>query len=103
MLCPVRSRTFVFVAELWEHEGAGAWHFVSLPETDADAIDAAAGPTAPGFGSVPVSVRIGQTRWQTSIFPDRKRATYVLPVKKAVRAAEGLEAGAAVEVELTVR
>jgi hypothetical protein len=103
MLRTVRSRTFTFVADLWEHDGAGAWHFVSLPEADADAIDAEVDPKAPGFGSVPVSVRIGDTRWETSIFPDRKRATYVLPVKKAVRAAEGLQAGATVEVELTVR
>ena len=103
MLWTVQSRAFAFVAELWEHDGPGAWHFISLPEAEADAIDAESGPQKVGFGSVPVLVRIGTTEWETSIFPDRKRATYVLPVKKAVRTAEGLLAGTSVEVELTVR
>jgi Domain of unknown function (DUF1905) len=40
--------------------------------------------------------------WRTSIFPDSARKAYVLPVKRAVRTAEGLAAGdtAAVTVEL---
>jgi hypothetical protein len=46
--------------------------------------------------------RIGATTWRTSIFADTKRATYVLPVTKLVRAAEGLADGEACSVELTV-
>lgn len=92
----------VFVAELWEHDGPAAWFFISLPEDEADDIEERFGHRAAGFGSVRVEVSIGASRWQTSIFPDSKRATYVLPVKKAVRRAEGLAAGDAVSVELTV-
>jgi hypothetical protein len=49
-----------------------------------------------------VEVTIGETRWSTSIFPDRKRGTYVLPVKKSVRIAEQLVAGAPAAVSLVV-
>ncbi len=52
--------------------------------------------------AVRVHVVVGNSRWSTSLFPDKSRATYVLPVKKAVRVAEGLEAGSAARVELTV-
>jgi hypothetical protein len=90
-----------FTAEVWEHDGAGAWHFVSLPEALADEIDELHGHRAGGFGSLRVEVTIGSTRWQTSIFPDRKRGTYVLPVKKAVRVAEGLAAGSTARVGVT--
>ena len=38
----------------------------------------------------------------TSIFPDSKQGSYVLPVKKAVRTAEGIEDGDDVEVALDV-
>lgn len=93
---------FTFTAELWEHDGPGGWHFVSVPEADADEIDEAFGHVAKGFGSQKVDVTIGRTRWSTSIFPDRKRGTYVLPVKKAVRAAEQLAAGSQVWVEIVV-
>ncbi len=96
-----RSR-FSFTADVWEHEGPAAWHFVSLPEGVADEIEATYGHLARGFGSLRVEVTVGKSRWSTSIFPDRKRGTYVLPVKKAVRVAEQLLAGAPAKVSLVV-
>jgi Domain of unknown function (DUF1905) len=93
---------FAFDAEIWVAPGAGAWHFVSLPPDAADQIEAQAPSAATGFGSVRVTAEIGSTSWQTSIFPDSKRATYVLPVKKAVRSAQGLTDGDTVRVTLTL-
>lgn len=92
---------FEFDAELWLADG-GVWHFVSLPDDVADDIEARFGHRSAGFGSLRVDVTVGATRWQTSVFPDTKRATYILPVKKAVRAAEGLDAGAIARVSLAV-
>jgi hypothetical protein len=96
-----RSR-FSFTADVWEHEGPATWHFVSLPEAVADEIEATYGHLARGFGSLRVEVTIGKTRWSTSIFPDRKRGTYVLPMKKQVRAAERLVAGAPATLSVVV-
>lgn len=93
---------YQFDAEVWEHDGPAAWHFVSLPEDLADEIDEVHGHRAAGFGSLRVDVAIGSTRWSTSIFPDTKRGTYLLPVKAAVRRAEGLAAGSAARVELVI-
>jgi hypothetical protein len=45
-------------------------------------------------------VRIGGSEWTTSVFPDSKMGVYLLPVKKAVRQAEGLIAGSTVRVHL---
>jgi hypothetical protein len=47
---------------------------------------------------VRVAARIGGTSWRTSVFPDTKRGTYVLPVKQPVRRAEGVSAGDVVTV-----
>jgi len=91
---------YSFTATLWEHEGAGAWHFVSLPNDVADRIAEASEGRTGGFGSVRVEVTIGGSRWQTSLFPDDRRATYVLPVKKVVRTAEGLADGSDATVHL---
>ena len=93
---------YEFDGEVWEHDGAAAWHFLSLPEDLADEIDEVHGHLAAGFGSLRVDVAIGSTRWSTSIFPDTKRGTYVLPVKAAVRKAEGLTAGTTATVELVI-
>ncbi|HET9516640.1 MAG TPA: DUF1905 domain-containing protein [Actinoplanes sp.] len=84
-----------FDAELWVWDArrGDSWTFVSLPvEASAD-IRELAGGRRRGFGSVRVRVTIGATSWQTSIFPDSARDTFVLPVKAAVRKAERLQAG----------
>ena len=52
-----------------------------------------------GFGSVKVTVTLGESRWQTSLFPN-KDGSWFLPIKKPVRVAEGLLEGEEVEVEL---
>ena len=89
---------FRFEAPLWMHTGESAWHFVTLPPAVADEIEDVTAGTRHGFGSVPVLVTIGGTTWATSIFPDGKARSYVLPVKKAVRRAEGIADGDLVTV-----
>jgi Domain of unknown function (DUF1905) len=93
-----------FEAELWVWEARSAerWTFVSLPAEASDEINDVAGSSSRGFGSVRVRVTLGGSTWTTSVFPDGKRGCYVLPVKRSVRKAEGVEAGdvAALSVEL---
>lgn len=96
-----------FDAELWiwDARRADTWTFVSLPVDVSDEIAALTDGSAHGFGSVPVRVTIGNSTWTTSVFPDRSRGCYVLPVKKAVRKAEDIDIGdaATVKVELLDR
>ncbi|MBM7518402.1 DUF1905 domain-containing protein [Nocardioides nitrophenolicus] len=92
-----------FTAELWrwrarDEQSGGAWFFVSLPFDVTDQIDEA-GPRR-GFGSVRVEVTVGASTWRTSVFPSVEERTLVLPVKKAVRAAEGLVEGGRCTVRL---
>jgi hypothetical protein len=93
----------VFDAELWEHSPGdpGSWHFVTLPVELAEEIRLEAGPPG-GFGSVRVEARTGGSTWRTSLFPEAATGTFVLPVKRSVRDAEGLYAGATCEVTVTV-
>jgi hypothetical protein len=88
-----------FEAELWEHEGQGAWCFVTVPEEQSEDIRLS-GAMPAGFGSYKVEATVGRTVWQTSVFPASE--CFVLPVKKAVRKAEGIEVGDLVAVTLDV-
>ncbi|MGY1722992.1 DUF1905 domain-containing protein [Blastococcus sp. SYSU DS0533] len=92
--------TETFTAVLWVHDGPAGWHFLTLPPEVADDVREA-GARA-GFGSVRVTATVGGTSWQTSVFPDARSGSYLLPVKKPVRAAEGLRAGDRVRVGLAV-
>jgi hypothetical protein len=92
--------TYRFRAELWVYPGQNPWYFVTLPFDQADEIDeiTSATSTQRGFGSVRVRVTVGATTWNTSVFPDTRSKSYVLPVKKQVRTAEGLVEGGFVDV-----
>ncbi len=92
-----------FAAELWLWDArlSDSWTFVSVPVEDSAVIREVMMPQAKrGFGSVRVHVTIGRTTWSTSIFPDARSGTYALPIKKAVRVAEGVEPGHTAHVRL---
>lgn len=89
---------------LWDARRADTWTFVTLPPDTSAAIEDEAlsrGPRA-GFGSVRVQVRLGGSTWKTSVFPDTASQCFVLPIKKAVRRAEGIDVGDEVTVEVQV-
>lgn len=95
----VEGLTFDFDATVWEWTGKGAWSFVTLPVTAAEDIRYFTGPRR-GFGSVRVEVTLGKSRWKTSIFPDKKRNSFLLPLKAAIRKMERIRTGDAVRVNL---
>ncbi|WP_261165316.1 DUF1905 domain-containing protein [Microbacterium sp. Marseille-Q6965] len=96
--------THTFTAPLWKWSArteASGWWFVSLPFEVSDVVEGHVIPGA-GFGSVPVEVTVGATTWRTSVFPSNEQKTYVLPIKKSVRTAEGIADGDDVTVRLRV-
>ena len=87
---------------LWDARQTDSWTFVSLPADVADEVLEVGEPVARGFGSLRVDVSVGRTAWRTSVFPSKGLGTYVLPIKRAVRRAEGLEAGDTARVRLSL-
>ncbi len=54
------------------------------------------------LGAIAVQVQIGASVVKTSLFPDRKRATYLLPLKAELRRREGIAEGCMISVLLTI-
>ena len=50
---------------------------------------------------IPVFALIGATEWKTSLYP--KDGAYIVPLKDAVRRAEGIDEGDEISIRLTVR
>ena len=94
--------TFTFTGPLWRWTAKeSTWLFVTVPPVVCEVVRELAGEPR-GFGSVRVSVRVGLTSWETSVFPDKESGCFVLPMKKAVRVAESLDVDDPATVELTV-
>ncbi len=88
---------------IWLYPGDVAWHFVSVDTKTSAVLKAKHGKSARGFGSLPVSVTIGKETWQTSIFPDKRSGTYLLPLKAEVRRKTGIAEGDDIVFTLRVR
>ena len=80
--------------------GPAPWFFVIMPEEQSQDLKAISRFVTYGWGVIPVRVRIGNTGWQTSLFP--KDGRYLVPIKASVRKAEKLEEGDTVTVRLEV-
>jgi hypothetical protein len=89
-----------FSGEIWFWRGPAPHHFVTVPDEECGALEAASAFVTYGWGMIPVAARIGATEWTTSLFP--KDGRYIVPVKASVRNAEGLELGDTVTVRLNV-
>ncbi|HQU25495.1 MAG TPA: DUF1905 domain-containing protein [Acidimicrobiales bacterium] len=87
-----------FDAVVWYWRGPSPFHFVTVPPDGAELIGALAPTLSYGWGCVPVRGRVGATAFVTSLFP--RDGGYVVPLKAAVRAAEGLEVGDVASVVL---
>jgi len=89
-----------FSGEVWFWRGPAPWHFVTLPEDDAEALATVADRATYGWGMIPVRAEVGRTRFATSLWP--KDGSYIVPLKVAVRKAEGIELGDVVTVRISV-
>lgn len=87
-----------FSAAIVHWRGPAPFHFVAVPDELCDEVREYAAYASYGWGVVPVSVTLGGTTWSTSLFP--KDGGYLVPIKDAVRRAEGVEVGDSVELEL---
>jgi hypothetical protein len=102
-----RDDRFELTARIWLWRPAlkpqaSGWHFLTIDgHTAAEIRFAALGRTG-GFGSIKVAARIGDTRWTTSIFPQRESGGFILPIKAEVRKRERIGEGDEVTVELRV-
>ncbi len=90
---------------LWQgSDGApakGSWFFLTIDGETAQAIRANA-VNAAAWGSVYVEATIGATTWRTSLFPSKAAGGWLLPLKAAVRKAEKIVEGSAVEAVLAL-
>lgn len=91
---------YAFSAEVVPWGGQGSFFYCNLPIEMADEISEVTAGLRRGFGSVRVDVRCGKSTWRTSIFLDAKANSYLLPVKKAIRVAEGIADGAIADFEI---
>lgn len=98
-----KSKVIVWTGGGYDKDNSGAWRFARVPEDISAKIKAMQkGKKRRGWGAVYAKAKIGGSEWQTSIFPDRHSATYLLPLKKEIRYEENLYDGVDIKVAIEV-
>jgi hypothetical protein len=89
-----------FDADVFQWRGPAPYFFAETP----DEVDAFLHDNLPeltyGWGVIPARVRIGATEVQTSLIP--RDGVYLVPLKVAIRRAEGIDDGDVVRIGLSV-
>lgn len=90
-------------AKVWRWKQDSGWHFATVPKAQSAQIRSRFSGARRGWGSVPVRVKIGQTEWETSLFPQGKTGSYLFAIKASVRNAEGIEEGGVITALVSLR
>jgi hypothetical protein len=86
------TKSYTFTSKLWLYSGdKAAWHFITVPEDITREINHLYDHKKRGWGSLPVQATIGKTTWKTSMFPDKKTNSFLLPVKASIRKLEKIK------------
>jgi hypothetical protein len=99
----MKKQAYPFRAKLWLYPGHAGWVFATVPKKESAHIKEQTKGLKRGWGSVPVLMQLGETTWETSIFPDKHSGTYLLPVKSNVRKEAEVMEGDSVKLTLTLR
>lgn len=91
---------FTVTGPIFEWRGPAPFLFVAIPEDVSRDIKALAQLVSYGWGVIPVTAKLGETTWTTSLFP--KKGQYLIPVKVLVQKAEQVTAGDIVKIEVTI-
>ncbi len=81
---------YEFVSKVWQHNGQSGWHFVSLPLELAKEIRDNLKSEEEGWGRLKATAKVGNSEWDTAIWFDTKKMTYLLPLKSEIRRKEKL-------------
>lgn len=94
---------FEFSGETIYWRGPAPFIFVPAPPEIAAEIKSLSAMVTYGWGCIPVTAQIGDTKFTTSLFP--RNGTYLVPVKVVVQKAEGVKVGdfVNVQIELALR
>lgn len=96
---------YEFSAKVYHHSSSPdlpGWMFVKLPEELSREIRKLFKELEEGWGRMRVTVRTGDSQWQTSIWFDTKQDRYLLPIKAAIRKKEKIVKDIIVDIAIWI-
>lgn len=90
-----------FEASVIEWRGPSPYFYAPLPSEHVEAVRRAAKLVSYGWGVIPVTCRVGDMEFTTSLFP--KDGGYLVPLKDMVRRHCGITVGDTISIDLAIK
>ncbi len=91
-----KTKNFSIKSEVWRWPGIGGWYFVYVDRKLNDKIRANGKRYGSGF--IKIEARVGETSWQTALFPYKKEDCFLISIKNSIRKKEKIFEGDKVSV-----
>ncbi len=95
------SMVIEFKGKIFQWRGPAPYLFVAVPDKQSADIKSVSKLVTYGWGVIPALIKVGKTRWTTSLFP--KEGRYLVPIKMVVQKAEKLKEGDEIKLRLELR
>ncbi len=93
---------YSFKGKPWRYTGPAGWHFISLPNKLSKEIRSSFQSNEEGWGRLKATAKIGNSEWETAIWFDTKKNTYLLPLKLEIRKKENLKVDETIAVAVWI-
>lgn len=102
MIAQSMKEVFVITSKVWKYTGPAGWYFVYVDNKASERIKKLSqGKKKVGFGFIPIRATVGDTSWETTLFPT-KEGPYLIALKAAVRKKEGIDEGDQIRLSLSI-
>lgn len=91
------KKEYKIKAKVWKWPGDAGWYFVNVDKKISADIR-----NAYPKGFVKIIAQIGNTTWDTSLFPHKLSASYLLSVKASIRKNEGIYEGDEIKIRFRI-
>jgi len=91
---------YQFTGKIWKYNAAGGWIFVSLPKELSKEIRQNLQWQEEGWGRMKATAAVNGQKWDTAIWFDKKKDTYLLPLKASIRKKASLELDDSIDVTI---
>lgn len=93
---------YEFLSKIWRHGGQGGWHFVSMPNKMSAEIRKSLKWQEEGWGRMKCFAQIRESSWETAIWFDTCKNTYILPIKSAIRQKCSVNEGSSINIAIWI-
>lgn len=95
--------SYSFSGKIWQYQSPkGGWYFISLPCDISKEIRENFKTQEEGWGRLKANAEIQGVKWETAIWYDSKKASYLLPIKSEIRKKAKLDLENTIEIKISI-